>query len=61
MSSTESLVAGVQTTDNNRERMKFYPKSMYCDENHWRDQCARYAAVKAGKQRIKGTARLLSV
>ena len=55
MSSAEALVAGVQVTDNKRARTKFYPKCKYCDENHWSDECAKYAIVEARKQKIKGS------
>ena len=55
MSSAEALVAGVQVTDNKRARTKFYPKCKYCDENHWSDECAKYATVEARKQKIRGS------
>lgn len=53
-SSAEALVAGVEATDNKRER-KVYPKCKYCDENHWSDECVKYATVEARKQRIRGS------
>ena len=55
VSSAEALVAGVQVTDNKRERKKFHPRCRYCEETHWSDECTTYRTVEARKQKIKGS------
>ena len=54
MSSAEALVAGVQPAHNKKER-KIYPRCKYCGENHWSDECAKYATVEARKQKVRGS------
>ena len=39
VSSVEVLVAGVQVTDNKRERKKFHPRCRYSEVTHWSDEC----------------------
>ena len=55
MSSAEALVAGVQATGNRKERMRTHPKCRYCSENHWSDECEKYATIEERKQKIKGS------
>ena len=55
MSSAEALVAGVQATDNRKERMRTHLKCRYCSENHWSDECEKYSAIEERKQKIKGS------
>ena len=54
MSSAEALVAGVPPAHNKKER-KIYPRCKYCGENHWSDECAKYATVEARKQKVRGS------
>ena len=53
LSSAEALVAGVQATGNRKERMTTHPKCRYCSENHWSDECEKYATIEERKQKIK--------
>ena len=55
MSSAEALVAGVQATVDRKERMRTHPKCRYCSENHWSDECEKYATIEGRKQKIKGS------
>ena len=55
MSSAEVLVAGVQATGNRKKRMRTHPKCRYCSENHWSDECEKYATIEERKQKIKGS------
>ena len=55
MSSAEALVADVQATGNRKERMRTHPKCRYCSENHWSDECEKYATIEERKQKIKGS------
>ena len=55
MSSAEALVVGVQATGNRKERMRTHPKCRYCSENHWGDECEKYATIEERKQKIKGS------
>ena len=51
MSSAEAVVADVQATGNRKERMRTHSICKYYSENHWSDECEKYATIEEKNRR----------